>query len=125
MNLVQYLTINIISIILSWLAWFFLLFYANPFTASLFLLVLFYLSLFIAVASTFSFTGLVVRVFILKRKMIPLETIVSFRQGLLFSILIIVCLFLSSQNLFKWWLLLILIFLLLAIEFFFISTRRT
>jgi len=124
MNLLQYLIVNIISIAFSWLAWFFLLFYVNPFTAPIFLVVLFYLSLFIAVASTVSFFELVLRILVLKRKIIPYEAAISFRQGILFSFLTVSCLFLTSKNLFTWWILTIFIILLLAIEFFFISTRR-
>lgn len=124
MNLLQYLTVNIISIVLSWVAWFFLLFYVNPFSASFFLKALFYISLFVAITCTFSFFGLIIRIFLLKKKMIPYEATTSFRQGILFSVLIIACLFLSSQNLFKWWLLIILILLLLGVEFFSISTKK-
>jgi diacylglycerol kinase len=79
----------------------------------------------VALSCTFSFFGLMVRIFLLKKKMIPHEAIISFRQGILFAILIISCLFLSSQNLFKWWILAILICLLSAIEFFCSSLKKT
>lgn len=124
MNLLQYITVTVISTVLSWVAWLFLLIFVDPFSAPFVLKLLFYLSLFIAAASTFSLGGLVARVFVLKRKMIPYEATTSFRQGILFSTLLVACLFLSSKNLLTWWLIAILVVLLLTAEFFFVSTRR-
>jgi len=125
MNLKQYITLMIISSILAWLTWFFILIYINPDDAGLGIFFLFYSSLLIALASSFSILGLIVRVWVLKQKNTATYLASkSFRQAVLFSTLIIGVLYFESKSILNWWVILLSIAILTMLEFFIISYRN-
>jgi hypothetical protein len=96
----------------------------NPFEASAAVMGVFYGTLFLAVAGTFSLAGFVIRTGLLgKRDLISFQVIVAFRQALLLAALVVALLFLRSRGQLHWLSVLALIGAMTVIEFVFISVR--
>ncbi len=126
MGLKYYITTMILATILCWVAWFLVIFNIDPRAAGVWSFILFYLSLFLSLAGSFSVTGFVFRVFFLKNKE-PYFRLVkrSFRHSLFFALLLIVALFLQSLRLLNWWNLIILILAFSFFEMSFLTERKT
>ena len=99
-----------------------ILIYFDPISSSLIIFILFYLSLFITFSSVLTLIGWFIRRLSQKRKF-PLpnkEAIrrleISFRQGMLLSIVLITVLILQSQRILSWWNLLIIVSLVALSE---------
>lgn len=120
MNLSRYLILMTLATLLCWSSFFIVISSVNPFSTSLSGFILFYLSLLFSIIGTLSLLGFLVRNLFNKNQFITEQVIVSFRQSVWFSILIIVGLYLQSQKLAAWWNLLILLVLLLVLEFYFV-----
>lgn len=120
MNLSRYLILMTLATLLCWSSFFIVISSVNPFSTSLSGFILFYLSLLFSIIGTLSLLGFLVRNLFNKNQFITEQVIVSFRQSVWFSILIIVGLYLQSQKLATWWNLLILLVLLLVLEFYFV-----
>ena len=125
MSLYKYLIILSICTGLCWLAWFFVLFFVNPFQAGFLALIFFYVSLTFALIGTFSILGFLFRWRILKTDELAYKGVnIASRQSVLFTLLIIAALILQSQRYLTWWILLILIVFAGLIELFFISYKK-
>lgn len=85
----------------------------------------FYFSLFLAITGTLSVIGFFVRKLVLKEELAFRHVAVSFRQGILFAILIVGSLVLQSHKLLTWWNIILFILALTVLEFFFISFKKT
>ncbi len=92
--------------------------FTDPFTASWITFAFFYLSLFLSALGIFTLLGLWLRQ-ILKQKVYVINLSNSFRQALLFSLLIATSFLLLSRQLLFWWVELSLILFLLFAEIFF------
>ena len=110
---------------LGWLIWLLVINLVNPEEAGILGFVFFYVSLFIALWGTFSVMGFYFRKLILKEEMLIKHIKVSFRQGILFAILITGSLFLQSKNLLTWWNIVLFIIALTLLELFFISYKSS
>jgi len=124
MTLRSYLIFMISITMVCWLVWAFVIFTVNPETAGTFGLVLFYLSLMLALAGSAAIVGFVIRFIALKKALAFRLVRDAFRQSFLFAFLISASLFLLSKNLFNWLNLFFLIAGLSALEFFMISYKR-
>jgi len=125
MNLRQYIILMIISSVLAWLTWCFVLIYTNPEDAGLGIFFLFYSTLLIALASSFSILGLIIRVWILKQyNSASYLASKSFRQAVLLSTLIIAVLYFQNKSILNWWVILLSIVILTMVEFFIISYKN-
>jgi len=99
-----------------------ILIYFNPDTSDLLIFILFYTSLLITSASFLALIGFFIRRISRKRKTpLPLKQAlhnleVSFRQGILLSIILIVALILQGQHILIWWHLLVLVAVIGLIE---------
>ena len=124
MNLTKYLTLMSLATLLSWIAFLVVIFSVNPFETVILGFVLFYTSLFFAITGTLSLIGFLIRYFINKNQFITQQVVISFRQAILFSILIITGLYLQSYNLVAWWNLLILIIILMFVEITFLAINK-
>jgi len=111
----------ITATLLCWVAFCVVLYSINPFETILLGFLLFYISLFLAAVGTLSLLGFTFRYIFNKNAFITSQVVVSFRQAVLFATLIVISLYLQSQNLITWWNLLILIILLIVIESSFIG----
>ncbi len=115
MNLPVYLTGLVLATFLAGICLAAILVYFDPNSASALVLILFYLSLFIGITGLFTLIGLSIRRISQKRKFpLPLSRFlrqleVSFRQGLLLSLVLISALILQSQRILAWWHLLVLV----------------
>ncbi|MFA7662642.1 MAG: hypothetical protein WCX88_01875 [Patescibacteria group bacterium] len=124
MTLKRYLLLMFLATLLCWLALASVMFYINPSEAGIIGFVLFYISLFLSLVGTFSLAGFMLRVWLTT---VPIfkQVIVSFRQGVLFSVFVSVSLAMQSQGMLTWWIVLLLLGILTAIEYIFsLSNRR-
>jgi len=124
MTLKSYLILMTISTFFCWLAWGMVLFFIDPTQAGFIGLLFFYLSLFLALTGTISLISFFLRTLILKNEIVFRHVIISFRQAVFFSMVIVGSLFLESKDLFTWWNITFLVLFLTVLEFFFISQRR-
>ena len=115
MNLPAYFIGLIVASLLAGLCLAAILIYFDPSSADLLVLILFYLSLFILSTSVFTLIGLFIRRVSQKQgtRLAMAQVVrhleISFRQGLLLSLILIAALILQSQRLLTWWHLLILV----------------
>lgn len=125
MTLRQYLILMTIGTCLCWVAWFFVIFYTSPADGSLFGLIFFYLSFFLAIVGTFSVIGFLIRRLIIKNDEIVFRHVRhTFRQSIIIGILVIMALFLLSQGYLTWWTGLLLIVLFLFVEGILFTNRK-
>lgn len=123
MTLKTYTILVFVSSLISWAALGLIVFLTSPYEVGTKGLILFYISLFLALSTTFSLIGLIVRFFRYK-KMFSLEkVIISFRQGVLFSLLVISALMLQSKGLLTMWNAVLLVIIFSMLEFFFMSAK--
>ncbi|NQU83301.1 MAG: hypothetical protein HQ536_01175 [Parcubacteria group bacterium] len=120
----QYLTVMSVGTIFSWTAWFFVLFFINPFGANWLGLLFFYLSLYLAICGTLAIFGLIFRIYFSGDKIVSRQAGIAFRQAILFASLPTGCLLLQSRELFTWWNTGLFVVALTFIEFFFISAQK-
>lgn len=120
----QYLTVMTVGTILSWLAWFFVLFFIDPFGANLIGLLFFYLSLYLALCGSLAILGLIFRIYLSRDTVVSRQAGVAFRQAILFASLPVGSLMLQAKDLFTWWNTVLFIVALTFIEFFFISIKK-
>lgn len=113
----------ILATVALYLALLAVIYFFDPFVGGFWALVFFYLSLFLALVGTFSVSGLLFRLVFTKNKLIFTKVIVSFRQGIWFSLLIIVSLILRRLDLFALVNLILLIFAFAVLELFFMSYK--
>ncbi len=125
MNLSIYLAGLVLTTFLASACFIAILIYFNPDSSTLLIFILFYLSLFISSAGFFTLMGLIIRWFSQKKILrlrpsmnkIISELEISFRQGLLLSVILISVLILQSQRALAWWCLIILVGLAGLIEY--------
>lgn len=124
MNFKQFIQLTIVSTLVAWGIWIFLLFSIDPVFAGLFEFTLFYLTLFIAVSGTVLAIAVATRVQLKPDIILFRHVVTSFRQSLLLGVLFLGSLLLLSKNLFTWWSIFILIGLLSLIEWNAQSLRK-
>ena len=125
MSFSAFIILMIITTIVSWSAWGVVVFSINPYEADFFGLIFFYISLFFSLLGTFSIVGSIVRKKLVKKDILFRQVVISFRQAIFFSLLIVVSLFLQSGRILTWWNILVLVLALSVIELFSISKRGT
>ena len=123
MTLGKYIFLMILATIACYLAFFSVLYFFDPFTGGILVLLFFYTSLLLALIGTFSILGLIVRLIFTRDRLVFKKVINAFRQSLWFSLLIIISLILFSLNLFAWVNLILLIVAFGLLELFFISYK--
>ncbi len=124
MTLGKYLIAMSLVAAICWLSWVIVLYQIDPFSAGILGFVLFYLTLFFALTSTLAIIGLIFRRWLIKNQLAIQQVAKALRQGVLFAILIIVSLILSSFDLLTWWNMVLLIAILAVLEFFFLSNEK-
>lgn len=126
MTLKQYLISMSVATLIAWLAFALVLFLVDPASAEIVGLVVFYVSLFLAILGTISVLGFFLRVKLHKREVIlPREVSGAFRQGFFLSFLFVGALYLQSKNMLVWWNIVSLVAAVTILEFIFISYRRS
>lgn len=95
----------------------------NPNESGPVALVLFYFSLALALIGTFSLLGLFSRLIFTSEKLMFKKVITSFRQGIWFSLLICILLYLSKIKMLEWKYILVPIVAFVLLEMFFLSYK--
>ncbi len=123
MSLRNYILLMFLATIACYLVVLAVVFFFDPFIGGMATLFFFYTSLFLALIGTFAIFGLLIRLIFTKDKLVFRKVIVSFRQAIWFSLLIIICLHLRSINLLIWRNVAFLILALVLLEIFFMSYK--
>jgi len=125
MTLKVYLTLMVITTLICWTAFAFVLWTVNPEQTNWSGFLLFYLSLFLAITGSATIVGFLIRFRSLKRELAFRLVKTAFRQSFIFAFLIVSTLFLLSRDLFTWLNLALLVVGLSVLEFFMISYSKT
>ena len=93
-----------LATLLAWAGWVMVLFTIDPMESGITSLILFYLTLFVAMIGTLSVFGVLYRVRFLKRDQLLIREVrIAFRHAVMLSSVGIVSLALSAQGLLTWW----------------------
>ncbi len=124
MSLFRYIIMMVVGAVLCWLAWYSVVLSTNPTEGGWVSILLFYVTLTLALTGSFAVAGFFIRTVFLKQAGTLHNVLVSFRHGIFFSLLVDGFLYLQSLRLLTWYNVVFLIFALTLAEFF-VITRRT
>jgi len=113
-----------LAAIFSWLAWLLVISHINPFSMPTLALVLFFITLFLAISTTFSITGYYLRLWFNKDEIYFYHLTVSMRQGILLATLICLALIFQILRVLTWWDGLLLVTAITLIEFYFLTKEK-
>lgn len=119
-----YLLLILFSTILCGLSLMIIIFSINPHEANILTFAFFYLSLFLSLTGIITIVNSIIKKIFIKNKILFRQIAISFRQAILFALLITICLALQSQRILVWWNMLLLIAVLSTIELFAISKKN-
>jgi len=125
MTLKSYLTIMTVATVICWSAFAFVLWTINPEITNWLGFVLFYLSLFLALAGTAAIVGFLIRFVGLKHELAFYSVRIAWRQSFLFAFLIIAILLLSAHSLLTWLNLFLLVMGLSILEYFLLNYSQS
>jgi len=111
--------------ILSLIGWFLVLFRLDPFSSTNIALILFFVSLFFALASFFTVMGYYLRVFFNKNEIYYAHILISLREGILFGFFVCIALIFQILRVLTWWNLLLLFLAIMLLEVYFLSRNQT
>lgn len=117
MNIRLYLLSMSLGTLLCMVAWVQILRTSDPHTAPWFIFFFFYATLFLALLGSFSLTGFLWRIWRKREAMILFRHVrKTFRQGVLFALLVTSALYLKSHAWLTWWSTMLLILALVLVE---------
>ncbi|MBL7021857.1 hypothetical protein ISR92_00815 [Patescibacteria group bacterium] len=117
----KYLLYLSLITVIAWILWVMVVRFIDPTTGASLALLLFYLALFISLAGTFTLIGYFLRMLTAGNEITGIRLSISGRQGILFSILVIISLMLKGNGQLNWLTVVITILILSLIEFLFLS----
>ncbi|HBH16751.1 MAG: hypothetical protein UV57_C0050G0005 [Parcubacteria group bacterium GW2011_GWD2_43_10] len=124
MTLRQYLAWLAIGTLVSWGALVLVMTYLNPQTAGTTGFLFFYLSLFLSLGGTFTLVGFAWRYWRHRDEVLFRHVSMSFRQGILLALAVVLASWLKTNNLLTWWNTGLLVVGLTLLELFWLSVRR-
>lgn len=125
MTFKQYIFSMIAGTLLSLAGWAIVVTSIDPLTAGIFGFSLFYLSAFLSLVGVLAIFGLLLRIYVIRRKMMLAKQVsISTRQAVLLSGVAVGAMMLQSARILTWWNSFFLVGGLTLIEFFVISLRR-
>lgn len=124
MSLKKYLIVMALSNAVLWIAWLLVVANLDPTESGRVALTLFYASLCLALAGTFSLIGFFFRALAFRQTPIFRHLGVAHRQGFLLAGLVTAALLLQASRLFAWWNALILVAIASSIEYLFLNYQR-
>lgn len=124
MKFKQYLKFKVLGTVLAWTAFLLVLFRVDPFGTNNLGIVLFYITLSLAVVGTLSTSIMLLRVLVFKRLYTQRLVAECFRQAIWIAIALLVLLFFSSHRLMTWWNASLLLMLTALIEVFYLRLKR-
>ncbi|MBI2634842.1 hypothetical protein HYW82_04210 [Candidatus Peregrinibacteria bacterium] len=117
----KYIAIVGIAGVLAWVGWVLVISKLSPYESSGLALLLFFLTLFIALTSTFSVFGFYFRMWLFRNEIFYKHINVSVRQGLFLSLIVNFSLVFQMMKVLTWWSGLLLVVIALLLEFYFSS----
>ena len=117
----RYITIIAVSAVLSWIAWFLVITKLSPYQNMGVALSFFYITLFIALACTFTVIGFYFRVWLFKNEIFYKHINIALRQGVFLALISVFCLILQMLRVLSWWSGSLLIIIAMLLEFYFSS----
>ncbi len=121
MDLKKFLLSMSFATLLCWFGFFMVILFISPNEIGSLTFLLFYLILALAVTGTLTIVGFLVRKLFNKNELAFEHVMVSFRQAIWLSLILIISLYLQSKQLLAWWNAILLIMGLGLIEFFYLS----
>lgn len=115
----RYISFIAISGGLAWLAWILVLTNLSPYESLSLALTFFFVTLFIALTSTFTLLGFYFRLWLLKNEIYYKHINVALRQGVFLSLIAVFCLVLQMVRVLNWWSGLLIVFAAVLLEFYF------
>ncbi len=109
------------SLMLSWGIWALIVMWLDPLKAGPVGFVLFFLSLFLAVASTIALVGYGIRRLLSAGQLSAYSVRPALRQGIFVGMFLDLLLFLQLLRLMQWWIVLIIIVIFLSLELVFVG----
>jgi hypothetical protein len=111
--------------VVSWIAWFIVLQKLDPFESTGLALALFFLSMFFALTCTFTVIGFYFRLWLSKNEVYSNYISISFRQGVLLTIIALGCIFFLMIGVLNWWSGFLLILSVSLVELYFVAKEET
>ncbi|MFW0837896.1 MAG: hypothetical protein ACKKL5_02740 [Candidatus Komeilibacteria bacterium] len=121
MTIRKYLLWLLLATILAWTLWWLVIRFIDPTTGATLALIFFYFTFFLACLGTFTILGYWLRRLAGQRDMTIGRLNIALRQGVLFSLLLNISLWLQSIGRLSWWTGILLIAILSLVEFLFLS----
>jgi len=121
MDLKKFLLYMSLATLLCWFGFLMVIFSISPNEIGTLTFLLFYLILGLAVMGTLTIIGFLIRKIFNKKELAFEHVLVSFRQAIWLSLILIISLYLQSKQLLAWWNAVLLILGLGLIEFFYLG----
>ncbi|MBL4693830.1 hypothetical protein JKY72_00475 [Candidatus Gracilibacteria bacterium] len=103
----------------AWLAWLLVLFKLNPDIHTGLSMTFFFLTLFIALSSTFAVLGFYFRIWLFKNEIFYKHIGTSFRQGVFLAFISVISLAFQRMQVLSWWSGMLLVVIFVLLEFYF------
>ena len=110
--------------LVSWIAWFIVLTKLDPFESTALALVLFFVSLFFAMACTFTVLGFYFRLWLNKNEIYSNHITISFRQGIELTVIACGCVLFLILGVLNWWSGFLLILAVSLVELYFVARQE-
>lgn len=111
----------LLTALAAWGMWLMIIMWLDPIEAGLYGYLLFFLTLFLGIASVMALVGYVLRRLLVPAQLPAYRVRYSIRQGILLGLFTDLLLFLQRLRLIRWWLVLLLTVVFICTEFFFLS----
>lgn len=121
MNLKKFLLYMIFATLLCWFGFFMIIQSINPQEAGVLAFLLFYLILGLSIIGTLTIFGFLLRKLFYKDRLAFDHVIISFRQAVWLSLVVVISLYLQAHGLLTWWNAILLILALSLLELFYLN----
>lgn len=116
---------SLLAGIISWSIWLAIIILLDPVQAGWLGFILFFLALFLAVASTAALIGYAARRLMAPEQLAAYAVRSALRQGALLALFLMLLLLLQLMRLYQWWLAVVAIVLFISVELMFLGYDRT
>lgn len=121
MSHTSYITLILLAGILSLFGWFVVVLRLDPFASTNMAVALFFISLFLSLASFFTVIGYYARVLFNKNEIYYSHVIISLREGILFAVFVSIALIFQIMRVLTWWNMVLLFMAIALLEVYFLS----